>query len=394
MEALDDVRVLDLSRALTGPFCTMILGDLGADVIKVEEPGVGDDSRHWGPPFQGGESAYFLGINRNKRGITLNLKRPGGQELLWRLLDWADVLVENFRPGFLAGLGFDYEAVHARNSRIIYCSTSGFGQDGPEAHRSAYDIILQGMSGATYLTGDPDGSPVRSALPVCDVLSGMFAAQAILAALYARGRTGQGQRVETTLLGATVAALANYAGSYLMTGKSPERVGNQHPQIAPYGLLRTADGYFNVAAGNDDLWRRFCKVLELDDLRDNPRFATNADRARNRTALIAAIEARTTRMATAEVVERLERAGIPAGPIRDMAQVFASPQAQHISLARTIEHPTAGEIRVVNSPLVLSETPVSFRLPPPTLGQHTNEVLRALGYDDAAIAGWHADGTV
>jgi crotonobetainyl-CoA:carnitine CoA-transferase CaiB-like acyl-CoA transferase len=394
MGALDGVRVLDLSRALTGPFCTMILGDLGAEVIKLEEPGVGDDSRHWGPPFQGGESAYFLSANRNKRGITLNLKREGGRAALWRLLGWADVLVENFRPGFLARLGFDYETVHARHPQLIYCSISGFGQDGPEASRSAYDIILQGMSGVTHLTGDPDGDPMRSALPVCDILSGMFAAQAILAALYARERTGQGQRVETTLLGATVAALGNYAGSYLMSGVAPGRVGNRHPQIAPYDLFRAGDGYVNIAAGNDDLWRRCCAALELDALAEDPRFTTNADRVRHRPALIAAIEARTTQLPAAEVVARLDGAGVPCGPIRDMRQVFDSPQAAYTGLAQAMEHPTAGAIRVVNSPLLFSETPATLRLPPPTLGQHTDEVLRALGYDVATIAAWHADGTI
>jgi crotonobetainyl-CoA:carnitine CoA-transferase CaiB-like acyl-CoA transferase len=392
--ALDGVRVLDLSRALTGPFCTMILGDLGAEVIKVEEPGVGDDSRHWGPPFQGSESAYFLSTNRNKRGITLNLKREGGREALWRLISWADVLVENFRPGFLSRLGFDYETVHARRPRLIYCSISGFGQDGPEASRSAYDIILQGMSGVTHLTGDPDGDPMRSALPVSDILSGMFATQAILAALYARERSGEGQRVETTLLGATVAALPNYAGSYLMSGTSPGRVGNRHPQIAPYDLVRARDGYLNIAAGNDDLWRRCCAALELASLLDDPRFTTNADRVRHRPALIATIEARTTQLAAAEVVARLDRAGVPCGPIRDMRQVFESPQAAHLGLAQTMEHPTAGEIRVVNSPLLFSETPPTLRLPPPTLGQHTDAVLRELGYDAATIAAWHADGTI
>ncbi|MBF6590899.1 MAG: CoA transferase [Ktedonobacterales bacterium] len=394
MLALEGVRVLDLSRALAGPFCAMILGDLGAEVIKVEEPGVGDDSRQWGPPFQGGESAYFLSANRNKRGIALNLKREGGREALWRLIERADVLVENFRPGLMTRLGFGYETVHARVPRLIYCSISGFGQDGPEARRSAYDIILQGMSGVTALTGDPDGSPMRSALPVCDILAGMFATQAILAALYARERTGRGQWVETTLLGATVAALGNYASSYLMTGNAPGRVGNQHPQIAPYDLLRAGDGYCNVAAGNDDLWRRFCAALALEPLLEDARFTTNADRVRHRAALLAAIEARTTLLPADEVVERLERAGVPAGPIRDMAQVFASPQAHHLGLARTMAHPLAGEVGVVNSPLLFSETPAELRLPPPTLGQHTEEVLRELGYDAATIARWRADGTL
>lgn len=394
MSALDGVRIVDLTRALAGPFCAMILGDLGADVVKIEEPGVGDDSRHWGPPFQQGESAYFLGANRNKRGIALNLKRAGGRDALWRLIERADVLVENFRPGLMGRLGFDYDVVSARNPRLVYCSISSFGQDGPDAQRPGYDIILQGMSGVTSLTGEPDGGPMRCAMPLSDILAGMFATQAILAALYAREHTGRGQRVETSLFGATVAALPNFAASYLMTGQIPARVGNRHLQIAPYDLLRAADGYFNVAAGNDELWRRFCVELALDPLLEDARFATNGDRVRNRPALLAAIEARTSALPTAEVVARLERAGVPVGPIRDLGQVFDSPQAQHLGLAQTMQHPTTGEIRVVDSPLGFSETPVALRLPPPTLGQHTDEVLRELGYDEATIRSWHADGTV
>ena len=220
---LDGLLVVDLTRALAGPFCAMTLGDLGADVVKIEEPGVGDDSRHWGPPFAGGESAYFLSCNRNKRSVALNLKSEEGREALWRLVERADVLIENFRPGVIARLGFGYEAVRERNSRLIYCSISGFGQDGPEAHRVAYDLILQGMSGATYLTGDPNGPPMRTGLPVSDLFAGMFALQAILTALYTRERTGRGQRVETTLLGATVAALGTYASSYFVTGEPPTR---------------------------------------------------------------------------------------------------------------------------------------------------------------------------
>ncbi len=394
MRSLEGVRVVDLTRALAGPFCAMTLGDLGADVIKVEEPGTGDDSRHWGPPFQRGESAYFLSCNRNKRGITLNLKRDGGREALWRLIEEADILIENFRPGLMTRLGFGYDDVLARNPRLIYCSISGFGQEGPEANRPGYDIILQGMSGVTSITGDPNGSPYRCGLPICDILAGMFAAQGILAALLARQQTGRGQRVETTLLGATVAALANLAGSYLVSGEAPPRFGNSHLQIAPYDLLHTSDGYANMAVGNDAIWRRFCKVLDLEELLADERFTTNGERVHNRPALLAAIEARTTQLTTAELLARMDEAGVPAGPIRDLREVFESPQAQFLGLAVTQKHPTSGTIRTVRPAIGLSETPAEVRLPPPTLGQHTNEVLGALGYDDETIARWRAEGAI
>ncbi len=393
MSPLDGIRVVDLSRALSGPLCAMLLGDLGADVIKVEEPGVGDDSRHWGPPFQQGESAYFLSCNRNKRGITLNLKRDGGRQALWRLIERADVLIQNFRPGLMEQLGFGYETVHARNPRLIYCSISAYGQDGPESRRPGYDIIMQGTTGATSVTGDPTGSPYRSGLPVCDVLSGQTALQAILAALFARERTGRGQHVDTTLLGATVAALGNFASSYLVSGVAPQRVGNSHPQIAPYDLIRTADGYINIAGGNDDIFRRVCAALDLSELPDDPRFASNSARVHNRAAMLTALEARTTTMTTDALMRVLDDAQAPAGPIRDMEQVLNSPQAQHIGLVRELQHPTTGVVRVVDTPLHLSETPATLRLAPPTLGEHTATVLAELGFDAATIAAWRADGS-
>ena len=393
LSPLDGIRVVDLTRALSGPLCAMLLGDLGADVIKVEEPGVGDDSRHWGPPFQQGESAYFLSCNRNKRGITLNLKREGAREALWRLIERADVLIQNFRPGLMEQLGFGYDAVRARNPRLIYCSISAYGQDGPEARRPGYDIIMQGTSGVTSITGDPDGSPFRSGLPVCDVLSGMTAMQAIMAALYARERTGRGQMVDTTLLGATVAAMGTFASSYLVSGVAPQRVGNSHPQIAPYDLIRTADGYINLAGGNDGIFRRVCAALDLPALADDPRFATNAERVRNRHELLAALERRTTQLTTERLMEILDEAKAPAGPIRDMEQVLNSPQARHIGLVRELEHPTTGVVRVVDTPLHLSETPATLRLAPPTLGEHTTQVLAELGYDATTIATWREDGS-
>lgn len=389
---LDGLLVIDLSRALSGPMCAMLLGDLGAGVIKVEEPGVGDDSRQWGPPFQNGESAYFLSCNRNKRGMTLNLKREAAREALWRLIERADVLIENFRPGLMASFGFGYDAVHARNPRLIYCSISAYGQDGPESHRPGYDIIMQGTTGVTSVTGNPQGDPYRSGLPVCDVISGLMASQSILAALLARERTGLGQRVEATLLGSTVAALGNFASSYLVSGVAPRRVGNSHPQIAPYDLLRAADGYLNIAGGNDDIFRRLCAALDLPALLDDPRFATNADRVRNRVALLAAIEERTSQSTVASLLATLDTAKVPAGPIRDMGEVLNSPQARYANLVQEIEHPTTGVVRVVDTPLRLADTPATIRLPPPALGQHTAEILREIGFDDATIAAWREQG--
>ena len=391
---LDGLLVVDLTRALAGPFCAMTLGDLGAEVVKIEEPGVGDDSRHWGPPFAGGESAYFLSCNRNKRSVALNLKSEEGREALWRLTERAGILIENFRPGVIARLGFDYEAVHKRNPRLIYCSISGFGQDGPEAHRVAYDLILQGMSGATYLTGDPNGPPMRNGLPVSDLFAGMFALQAILTALYTRERTGLGQRVETTLLGATVAALGTYASSYFVTGEPPTRSGNSHPQIAPYDLMRTSDGYVNIAGANDDVWLRLCAALDLEALANDPRFRTNVDRVRNRPELLPLLEARTTQFTSAELLARLEGARVPAGPIRNLAEVFNSPQARHLRLEQAQAHPTVGEVHTVAAPFAFSDNDLALRLPPPALGQHTDEVLRELGYDDATLARWRGEGVI
>jgi crotonobetainyl-CoA:carnitine CoA-transferase CaiB-like acyl-CoA transferase len=347
-----------------------------------------------GPPFAGGESAYFLSCNRNKRSAALNLKSEQGREVLRRLVERADIFIENFRPGVIARLGFDYQAARERNPRLIYCSISGFGQDCPDAHRVANDLILQGMSGATHLTGDPNGPPMRNGLPVSDLFAGMFALQAILTALYTRERTGRGQRVETTLLGATVAALGTYASSYFVTGEPPTRSGNSHPQIAPYDLMRTSDGYVNIAGANDDVWRRLCAALDLEALADDPRFRTNADRVRNRPELPPLLEARMTQFTSAGALARLEEARVPAGPVRNLAEVFNSPQARHLGLEQAQPHPTAGEVHTVVAPFTFSDNDRGLRRPPPTLGRHTEEVLRELGYVDATLTSWRGEGVI
>ncbi|MBA3416527.1 MAG: CoA transferase, partial [Chloroflexia bacterium] len=315
-QPLAGIRVVDLTRVMTGPYCTMMLGDLGADVVKVELPGRGDDTRHWGPPFVGGESVYFMTVNRNKRSIALDLKHDEGKTALWRLLAGADVLVENFSPGTLARLGFGAEAVRARQPRLVYAAISGFGQSGPDHARVAYDLIVQGMSGMMSVTGHPDGPPTRLGVPIADIGAGMFAAYAIAAALYRRERTGQGCTVDTSMLGGQVALLTYQAGGFLATGEPPGRLGNAHPMIAPYDTFACADGYVNIAVGNDAMWRRFCAAVERPDLAVDETFAANAGRVTNKPALYAALEPTLRALPRDEIVRRLDAAAVPCGPIR------------------------------------------------------------------------------
>ncbi|HYU18709.1 MAG TPA: CoA transferase [Chloroflexota bacterium] len=391
---LDRVRVVDLTRALAGPYCTLILGDMGAEVIKVELPGSGDETRVWGPPFLEGESSYFMSINRNKKSLTLDLKRPAGREVLGRLVAPADVLVENFRPGAMARLGLSYEQAARLNPRLVYCSISGFGQTGPRAGQPAYDQILQGMGGAMSLTGPADGPPTKFGIPIGDIAAGMFGAYAIACALFARERGGRGQWIDTSMLGSQVALLTFQAGRYFATGTAPGPGGNRHPSIGPYETFAARDGYVNVACGNERMWQRFCKALGLSELLGDPRFSSNADRVANREPLSDRIQERLADMRAAEVIRTLEAAEVPCGPVYSLAEVFDDAQTEHLELRRRLSHPRAGEISVTGFPWRLSETPAEVRLPPPLLGEHTDEVLQELGYSGAQIEGLRDEGVV
>jgi formyl-CoA transferase len=382
---LEGLRVLDLTRALAGPFCSQMLGDMGADVLKVEQPGVGDNARGWGPPFQGGESSYFLSVNRNKRSLALNLRDERGAEVLRRLVLQSDVLLENFVPGTLDRLGFSYETCRALKPDLIYCSISGFGQIGPDRERAAYDQVMQGLGGIMSITGEVGGPPMRVGIAIADIMAGMFAAYAVQVALYHRERTGVGQMIDTSLLDGQLAMLTYQAGRYFATGEAPPSSGNQHPTIVPYGVYRASDAYFNLAVGTEDLWRRFCAALELEPLRADPRFTTNRDRLAHRAELNALLEPLFAGHTINQIQELMDQASVPCGAVRDLHSVFTDPQVAALGLIEALDHPTAGAIKVVGPPYRLSETPPSVRLPPPLLGQHTDEVLRELAYDDAAI---------
>ena len=382
---LDGVTVLDLTRVLSGPYCTMMLADMGARVLKVEQPGRGDDTRAWGPPFQEGESAYFLSINRNKESVTLNLKHPDGRRVLDALIARADVLVENFRPGTLDRMGLGYREVSARRPDLVYCSISGFGQTGPRRSEPGYDAVLQGEGGLMSITGSDDGPGYRLGVAIADIASGMFAAYGVAVALLARHRTGRGQLVDVAMLDAVAALLTYQAGIYFATGTAPPRLGNRHPTITPYETLEAADGDLVVAAGNDQLWRTFCGVIGLDALADDPRFRTNRDRVAARAELHALLVERLRTRPAAEWLAELKAAGVPCGAVRDLAEVYSDPQIIERAMVVASQHPVAGAIRQLGVPVKLGETPGAVRTPPPVLGQHTRDVLAELGFADSEI---------
>lgn len=372
---LEGLRVLDLSRVLAGPVCSMLLGDLGADVLKVEQPGVGDETRSWGPPFYKGESAYFLAINRNKRSLTLNLKDPRGLALLTRLVQASDILIQNFRPGTLARLGLGYAEAARLNGRLIYASLTAYGSSGPGAAKPGYDFIAQGVGGLMSITGLPDGPPTKVGVAVVDVVAGLLLTGLILAALHRRERTGRGEEVETSLLQAAVALLINVASNYLVSGEVPGRWGNAHANIVPYQTFATADGHLNVAIANDGLWRTFCQIIGEPSWAEDPEFATNAARTRNRERLVPLLAARFARLPTAAWLTRLEAAGLPCGPVNTVAEVLADPAVRHLKMVQEVEHPTLGKVPLLGIPFTLAGSPSVIRRPPPRLGEHTGEVL-------------------
>ena len=384
--ALAGIRVLDLTRVLAGPYCTMFLGDLGAEVVKVEQPGVGDDTRGWGPPFAGGESAYFLCTNRNKKSLTVDLKSADGIALIKQLAGQADVLIENFRPGAMDRLGLGEKELRAGNSRLVYASLSGFGADGPMADIPGYDLIVQAWGGLMSITGTNESGPLKVGVAIIDLVAGLMLGKAIVAALYAREKIGVGQKIDTSLLEAEVATLINAGSNYLIGGKVPGRWGNAHPTIVPYQSFQTADSFLVLGAASESIWKRLCPALKRAELADDPRFAKNADRVANRQELIAILSAIFITQTTEHWVAALNQADVPCAPVQTIDQVFAAPQVLHRNMLVEVDHPTAGKIRMAGIPVKFSATPPSVRLPPPLLGEHNDDVLSSwLGMKSEAI---------
>jgi len=383
---LDGVRVLDLTRVVAGPYCSMFLGDLGAEVVKVEQPGMGDDTRGWGPPFAGGESAYYLCINRNKQSLTLDIKSKRSVELLRELVKVADVIIENFRPGTMERLRLGEKELRELNPRLIYASLTGFGADGPMSDWPGYDLIVQAWGGLMSITGTPEAEPVKVGVAIIDLVAGLMLGKAITAALYAREKIGVGQRIDTSLLEAEVASLINVGSNYLVGGKVPTRWGNAHPNIVPYQNFKTADGYLVIGVASEVIWKRFCQAIGRAELIDDNRFADNSKRVANRVELIRLLGEIFLQRNNAAWFKLLTDAEVPCAPVQTIDQVFQAPQVLHRDMLMEVEHPTAGKIRMAGIPVKFSVTPASVRMPPPLLGEHNSEILKNwLGMSAVAI---------
>jgi len=388
MKALEGIRVLDLTRALAGPFCTLMLGDYGADVIKIEIPGSGDDTRTWGPPFIGDESAYFLSINRNKRILTLNFKDEKAKEIFLKLAKDADVIVENFTPGVMDRFGLGYDVIKEVNPGIVFCSVSGFGQTGPYRSRPAYDQIMQGISGLMSITGEPDGEPQKVGIAVADIGAGMWAAFAVMAAIHNRSHKGegQGQYIDISMMDAQVAWLTYQAANFFANGTPPKRLGAAHPNLVPYQAFMCQDNkYLNLAVGSERIWERFCEGMDMPELRDNPDYKTNIERAQNREKIVPYLQEVFIKQPVNHWVEKLQAVSVPCGPINDLEDVFSDPQLLSRDMLVEISHPTLGKIKQTGLPLKFSRTPGGLDRPPPLLGEHNHEVLKEIGFSTSEI---------
>ena len=393
--ALEGILIVDLSRVLAGPYCTMLLADYGAEVLKIEQPGLGDGTRQWGPPWVGDQSAYFLSVNRNKKSLTLDLKTAEGQAIVKQLAAKADVVIENFKPGTTGRMGIDYETLAAGNPGLIYCAITGYGQTGPYRDRPGYDFMIQAQGGIMSLNGPPDGDPYKVGVAIVDITAGLFASSAILAALHERSSSGRGQYIDVALLDAQVAWLANVAHNYFATGEAPGRYGNAHPNIVPYELFPTADGHLALAIGSDGQYRRFCEIAGRPDLWDDERFQSNAGRVENRDELVPLIQDICRRRPSGEWIELLVQAGIPAGPINDIPAVLADPQVLARQMVQEVDHATAGRIQLLGPVARLSRTPAAIRQAPPTLGADTEQILaQRLGYTPEAIEALKRQGII
>lgn len=382
---LENIKVLDLSRVLAGPYCSMILGDLGAEIIKVEAPGGSDDTRKWGPPYKGEESAYYLCANRNKRAITLDIKSEKGQEILLELIAQSDILIQNFKTGTLDKLGLGYEQIKEVNPRLIFCSITGFGQTGPYKDIPGYDYIIQAMSGLMSITGSEDSRPMKVGVPITDIITGLYAAIGILGALHERLQSGKGQSIDISLLDSQLSALVNVASNYLVSGVIPKRFGSQHPNIVPYQTFDTLDGEMVIAIGNDGQFNKLCKLLQLQDMAEDERFSTNSKRVEHKEELLKPLAAKLKQRNTTDWLELFRQQGIPCGPINNMQKVFEDPQIKAREMVIQVKHPKAGDVSLVGSPLKFSRTPVEIKRHPPLVGEHNQEILSELGYKEEEI---------